>query len=172
VTEHSGCSQTPLLWQCDLRLVTYWEQDEAGYLASPCLLSQWEGWSWTADQKDLKKTLEGPKVPPLEASGMACPVHDRIRQHMVTLSLELGTLSAAVWLSQPHSATDFPRLPGRAKLPAACKAYCSAVTRNGCRAQAGERLEAKWGRGGRLRKLSMPLAQACVPGRSLRGTQP
>lgn len=118
------------------------------------------------------KALKCPKVPAFKASRMACPVHDRIRQHMVTLSQELGTLSAAGWLSQPHSSTDIPRLPGRAKLPAASKAYCSAVTRNGCRAQTGERLEAKWGRGGSLRKLSMPLAQGCVPGRSLRRTQP
>lgn len=117
------------------------------------------------------KALECPKVPAFKASGMACPVHDRIRQHMVTLFLELGTLSAAGWLSQPHSSTDIPRLPGRAKLPAASKAYCSAVTRNGCRAQARERLEAKWGRGGSLRKLSMPQHKA-VPGRSLRQTQP
>lgn len=66
---------------------------------------------------------------------------------MVTLSPELGALSAVGWLSQPRSSPDLPHLPGRAKLPAASKAYCSAVTRNGCRAQAGERLEATVGEG-------------------------
>lgn len=112
------------------------------------------------------KALECPKVPAFKASGMACPAHDRIRQHMVALSLELGTLSAAGWLClspvallPPVSPTLSPR-QGRA----ARETYCLTVTRNGHRAQAGERLEAKWGRGGRLWKLSMPLAQAAFPG--------
>lgn len=118
------------------------------------------------------KAPECPEVPAFKASGMACHVHDRMGQHMVTLSLELGTLSAAGWLSQPHSSPDLPHLPGRAKLPAASEAYCSAVTRNGCRAQTGERLEATWGRGGRLRKLLACHPLACVPGRSLRQIQP
>lgn len=141
-------------------------------MASPCFVITVGGLALDYRLQGCAKARECPKVPVFKASGMACPVHDRIRQHMVTLSLELGTLSAAGRLSQPHSATGLPHLPGRAKLPAASKAYCSAVTRNGCRVRAGERLEATWGRGGRLRKLSVPLARACVPGRRRRRTQP
>lgn len=74
-------------------------------------------------------------------------VHDRTGQHMVTLSPELGTLSAAGWLSQPCSSPDLPHLPGRARLPAASKAYCSAVTRNGWLQSSGWR-KAGGNRGG------------------------
>lgn len=102
---------------------------------------------------------------------MAWHVQDGPGRHMVILSPELGTLRSRLPVSA-RSSPDLPHLPGRAKLPAASKAYCSAVTRNGCRAQTGERLEAPWGRGGRPRKLSAPLALARVPGRSLRQIQP
>jgi hypothetical protein len=51
--------------------------------------------------------------------------------------------------SPPAPQPAWPPPPGRAaKLPAASKAYCSAVTRNDCRAQARERLEAKRGGAG------------------------
>lgn len=70
------------------------------YLASPRLSAQREGWSWAVGLKDLQKAPECPEVPAFKTSGMAWHVHDRTGQHMVTLFPELGTLSAAGWLSQ------------------------------------------------------------------------
>lgn len=52
--------------------------------------------------------------------------------------------------SKPSPPPTLPRLGG-AKLPAASKAYCSAVTRNGCRSTGRERLETDEGRGGASR---------------------
>lgn len=67
---------------------------------------------------------------------------------------------------------SLPPLSGRAaKLPAASKAYCSAVTRNGCGAQhpPGERLEAEgggWGELGKCPRHRLPWGAGLCAGRS------
>lgn len=116
MAEHTLGVRSPLPWLCDFRLVTSWGQEETGYLASPFWLSQWEGWPWTADRRDLQKLLNALRCHPSRHLGWL--VLCRIRQHVVTLSLELGTLSAAGWLSQPHSATPASQAGPSCQLPA------------------------------------------------------
>lgn len=62
-----------------------------------------------------------------------------------------GNPFAAGWLPQPTACQEASRLPlpGRAaKLPAASRTYCSAVSRNGCSSPGRERPSQERGRGG------------------------